>query len=73
MHYDDDTVELYNLARDPIDECDLAPEQPELAEQLVVSLREWLTDVGAHLPRRLDGRQRNSSANAKHTRRKRRG
>ena len=48
--YDDDSVELYNLKKDPSEKIDLAAEQPELADRMKRKLKKWLTDVDANMP-----------------------
>jgi arylsulfatase A len=49
-YFEDNHVELYQLRDDPGEHRDLAPEQPERADQLRAKLRAWRTDVGAQLP-----------------------
>lgn len=46
-HYEDGRVELYDLARDPGEEHDLAREQPERAAALQAKLTGWRKAVGA--------------------------
>ncbi len=49
-YFEDQHVELYHLRDDPGEHRDLAPEQPERADQLRAKLRAWRTEVGAQLP-----------------------
>jgi arylsulfatase A-like enzyme len=53
LHYDDGSVELYNLNTDMGEEKNLASEQPELAGRLRKKLDEWLLETGAKLPVRV--------------------
>jgi arylsulfatase A len=53
LHYDDGSVELYNLNADIGEEKNLASEQPELAGRLRKKLDEWLLETGAKLPVRV--------------------
>ena len=45
--YEDNHVELYNLAEDPAESNDLAAENPELADRLRADLAAWRESVGA--------------------------
>ncbi len=53
--YDDNSLELYNLAKDIGEKNNLAKESPELAKRLEVKLDKWLTETGAKLPVRGGG------------------
>jgi arylsulfatase A len=46
---DDGKLELYNLKDDPMEKNDLSSENPEKTESLVMSLDDYLADVGAQL------------------------
>ena len=48
--YEDDHVELYNLADDPSETRDLAPSNPSKATELRDKLHAWRTSVGAQMP-----------------------
>ncbi|MDZ8117549.1 sulfatase [Pontiella agarivorans] len=48
--YDDDSVELYQLKKDPGEKNDIAAENPELAERLKRKFKKWLKDVNANMP-----------------------
>jgi uncharacterized sulfatase len=48
--FEDHHVELYDLANDPGETCDLARERPDLAASLLGELRRWRLDVGAEMP-----------------------
>ncbi|NVK26094.1 MAG: sulfatase [Gammaproteobacteria bacterium] len=48
--YDDDSVELYNLADDPYESNDLANAKPKLTKQLKKKFNQWLTDSKAKMP-----------------------
>ena len=48
--YEDDRVELYNLAQDVGEERDLAAEMPEKADELRAKLHAWRESVGAQDP-----------------------
>ena len=50
-YYEDNHVELYNLADDPGEATDLASTNPAKAEELRERLHQWLRDVDAQLPR----------------------
>ncbi len=54
LRYDDDSVELYDLAADISEKNNLAHAQPELAARLQKRLEEWLKKSGAKLPVRVD-------------------
>lgn len=49
-HYEDDTVELFNLARDPGESTDLSGQIPGMAAALRAMLRNHLTAIGAQMP-----------------------
>jgi len=49
-HYEDGTLELYDLARDVGETHDLASERPELARELRALLHRHLDEVGAQMP-----------------------
>lgn len=49
-YYEDDRVELYNLADDLGEKNDLAKKQPERAADLHKRLEDWLTEVEAQHP-----------------------
>jgi arylsulfatase A-like enzyme len=51
--YDDDSVELYNLADDLSEKRDLSREMPKKADELKHKLDTWLTESGAIMPKRL--------------------
>lgn len=48
--YDDEKIELYDLARDPGETRDLAAEKSGLAADLNARLSRWLAETGAQLP-----------------------
>ena len=48
--YDEETVELYNLAEDIGEHNNLAATMPEKTEQLRAMLRDWQQSVGAKMP-----------------------
>ncbi len=48
--FDDNHVELYDLANDPGEVRDLAGVQPEKARELRAKLNAWRSAVGAQLP-----------------------
>ncbi|MGH9163301.1 MAG: sulfatase [Vicinamibacteraceae bacterium] len=50
--YENDALELYNLARDIGEETNLAAEDPDRVEQLSAELRDWQTRVRARFPTR---------------------
>ncbi|MBB6430495.1 sulfatase [Algisphaera agarilytica] len=50
LRYDDDSVELYNLAQDPGETTDLAADMSELAAELTQNLKAWLKETNARLP-----------------------
>jgi arylsulfatase A-like enzyme len=50
--YDDDSVELYDLAADPGERANLAARKPDLAARLDARLGRWLKDTDAQLPSR---------------------
>ncbi|MDG1490460.1 MAG: sulfatase-like hydrolase/transferase, partial [Planctomycetota bacterium] len=51
--FDDGSVELYDLERDLGEETDLAPQEPELAEELRGQLEAWRQRVDAAMPVRV--------------------
>ena len=48
--YEDQHVELYNLADDISEQCNLAAYRPDLADALRDRLHGWRADVGAQMP-----------------------
>ena len=50
-HFDDNSVELYDLATDIGEEADLSSKRPDLAMKLRESLDAWLKDVSAEMPK----------------------
>lgn len=50
--YDDDSMELYNLAEDLRESNNLAKQSPEVAQELLKKLNAWLDESGAQLPTR---------------------
>jgi arylsulfatase A len=48
--YDDDSLELYDLANDPGESRNLSVEKPDVAAKLNGQLASWLKDTGAQLP-----------------------
>lgn len=52
-HYDDGSVELYNLARDIGEKHNLATESPLVARDMKRKLDAWLEDSGAKMPIRV--------------------
>jgi arylsulfatase A len=52
-YYDDDSVELYNLADDLGESRNLAETSPDVAAAMKMKLDAWLKDVGAKLPTRV--------------------
>jgi arylsulfatase A-like enzyme len=51
--YDDDSVELYNLAKDLSEKRDLSGQMPRKAAKLKRKLDKWLVESGAIMPERL--------------------
>ena len=49
-YYEDNRVELYNLAEDLGEQTDLAAQQPDKSRQLDTMLSKWLIGVGAKMP-----------------------
>lgn len=49
-YYEDDRIELYNLANDPSERDDLSKEKPAGADRLQQQLQNWLNEVGAQTP-----------------------
>ena len=48
--YDDDSVELYNLSKDPGENEDIAKQNPELSDRLKRKLKQWLKETNANMP-----------------------
>jgi arylsulfatase A-like enzyme len=48
--FEDDRVELYDLAADPAEQKDLAAAQPERAAAMKKQLADWRVSVGAQMP-----------------------
>ncbi len=48
--YEDDRVELYNLADDPGEQHDLAGADPGKAKELGARLNAWRNETGANAP-----------------------
>ena len=51
QHFDDSSVELYDLATDISEETDLSSKRPDLVAKLRESLDAWLKDVSAEMPK----------------------
>ncbi len=49
--FEDGSVELYDLGRDPEEDHNLADVQPEKVQEMVARLRAWRRDVDAKMPR----------------------
>ncbi|HOC73278.1 MAG TPA: sulfatase, partial [Candidatus Hydrogenedentes bacterium] len=49
-YYEDNRLELYDLAADPAETKNLAGEMPEKAEELRRALHDWLRDTDAQMP-----------------------
>jgi arylsulfatase A len=49
-HYDDNSVELYNLSTDLSEKTNLATDQPKLTASMKVELEDWLTAMNAKMP-----------------------
>ncbi len=49
-HFDDGSIELFNLAEDLGETVNLTRLRPERADELLTELREWRESVGAELP-----------------------
>lgn len=58
-YFEDRRLELYNLARDPSEQTNLAPGEPARAAELRARLDRWRRDVGAQLPTPNPGFKRN--------------
>jgi arylsulfatase A-like enzyme len=54
--YEDSSVELFNLARDPGEKSNLAASEPERVQALLAKLRAWRQEVGAKMPTPNPGR-----------------
>ncbi|MHC4741385.1 MAG: sulfatase-like hydrolase/transferase [Planctomycetota bacterium] len=52
-YYDDNSVELYNLAEDISEKSDLSTKMPEKAAELKKKLEAWLRETGARMPKRV--------------------
>lgn len=50
-HFETGKIELYDLATDPAEAHDLAVRQPQKANELLTTLRQWRTTVNANMPR----------------------
>ncbi len=48
--YEDNRIELYNLAQDPGERSDLAAREPAIANKLRQRLRSWRTAMKAKMP-----------------------
>jgi arylsulfatase A len=48
-HYEDSSVELFDLMKDASEENDLAKQQPEKAKELLTKLQNWRTSVNAQM------------------------
>jgi arylsulfatase A-like enzyme len=49
-YYEDDRIELYNLADDPSEQCDLAASHPEVAARLKKLLHDYRDRTKAQMP-----------------------
>ncbi|MEM6885183.1 MAG: sulfatase [Verrucomicrobiota bacterium] len=50
LHYEDDSVELYNVATDISEEHNIAKQNPEIADRMKRKLKAWLQKVDANMP-----------------------
>ncbi len=50
FYYEDRSVKLYNLNKDPYETTELASQQPERTEQLLTELKAWVKATGAPEP-----------------------
>ena len=50
--FEDERLELYNLAEDVGEQHDLAPDMPDRARELSERLQAWRREVGAQMPER---------------------
>lgn len=64
-YYEDNRLELYDLAADPAETKNLAGEMPEKAEELCRALHGWLLDVDAQMPTPNPGHDPARAAQAK--------
>jgi len=48
--FEDHSLQLYNLASDPGEQTNLAPEEPAIAKELQAALAEWRVQVNARMP-----------------------
>jgi arylsulfatase A-like enzyme len=48
--YEDERVELFDLARDMSESTDLATKEPERVKKMLAELKQWQKDVGAKFP-----------------------
>jgi arylsulfatase A-like enzyme len=48
--FEDGSLELYNVAEDPVEAVDLAAKEPERVQQLHAQLKEWRQQVNAKMP-----------------------
>ena len=66
-HYEYDEIELYDLAKDPGEQKNLASKLPEKRDKLMQSLVDWQKDVGAELPEPANSQNRpKAKATANH-------
>ena len=49
-NYEDHSLELYDLAKDPYEKNNLASKQPEKTQELAKELDDWRKSVGAQMP-----------------------
>jgi arylsulfatase A-like enzyme len=50
LHFEDNRVELYDLASDPSEQADRSASEPERAARLLGLLRAWQAEVEATIP-----------------------
>jgi len=55
LNYDDDSLELYDLEKDPSEKTNLAEKMPALTGELAVKLRVWLKETKAGIPQQRTG------------------
>ncbi|MGL6259463.1 sulfatase-like hydrolase/transferase [Vibrio sp. WXL210] len=53
-YYDDNTVELYNLKKDPWESRNLAKRNKDVADSMKVKLDRWLEETNAEMPIRIE-------------------
>ena len=49
-YYEDNAIELYNLDKDITERINLAEKEPEMVQELIQAMDNWIVQIGAPIP-----------------------